>query len=451
MKIAPYSAPPLRALFEKEREANTIKYGIKSARMIEVDRVFLNLQNPRHETFDSQDEVIDFLCTHEYVYELAKDLTRVGLNPLELFALLPSPTKGRRITYVVGEGNRRLCALMLLNDPDLAPPQERKKYRELTASWKPIPEIFAIVFENQEDVDQWIERIHGGLQGGIGRKSWNSEQKTRFSGDRKNIVAQRILDYAENRKMIAPADRKGKITTAQRFLSNVTFREALGVDASNLEDICRIRTEEDFDKSVKTFVDDLLDGTYVNSRLNKNEIVEYARKFPGRAGLSANKTDPVTISVEPTKKSKRKRHPQKPAKRSHLTYNDEIHGALRDIPSYKLEQLYYSICRLELADYTPLLSVGVWSFVESLTAVAGRNENTDFYSYLSAQKIQSLNCMPDSSAKSARQAFKRILDFGNTTKHDRVGAMFNGEQLANDFEIIAPVALKLAKDAKTNE
>ena len=174
-----------------------MKYGIGSAQMIKFDRVFLNLENPRHEPFDSQDEVIDYLCTNEYVYELAKDLTKVGLNPLELFALLPSPKSGRRKAYVVGEGNRRLCTLMLLNDPDLAPPKERRKFSDLAENWEPVPELFAIVFETKEDVDQWIERIHGGLQGGIGRKSWTAEQKTRFSGDRKNIVAQRILDYAE--------------------------------------------------------------------------------------------------------------------------------------------------------------------------------------------------------------------------------------------------------------
>lgn len=426
-----------------------MKYGLESAQMIEFDRVFLNLQNPRHEPFTSQDEAIDFLCTNEYVYELAKDMTKVGLNPLELFALLPSPKKGKRKTFVVSEGNRRLCALMLLNDPELAPPKERKRFKDLAASWNPVPKLSAIVFETQEDVDQWIERIHGGLQGGIGRKSWNAEQKTRFSGDRKNIIAQKILDYAEKRKMISPEDRKGKITTAQRFLSNVTFREALGVDATNLEDMCRIRTEEDFDKAVLTFVKDLVEGKNVSSRLNKKEIVEYARNLPVKAGLSAEMTDPVTITVEPTKISKRKRRPKKPSKQRHLRYREEIYTALNAIPSYKLEHLYYSVCKLELADYTPLLSVGVWSFIESLTSIVGRNENTDFHSFLSAQKIQSLNCEALSSAKSARQALKRISDFGNTTKHDSTGAMFNGEQLANDFDMIAPIVLELAKEAKS--
>ena len=425
-----------------------MKYGLESAQMIKFDQVFLNLENPRHEPFVSQDEVIDFLCSNEYVYELAKDLTKVGLNPLELFALLPSPSEGKRKTYIVGEGNRRLCALKLLNDPDLAPPKERKRFRDLTADWKPIPELFAVVFETQEDVNKWIERIHGGLQGGIGRKSWNAEQKTRFSGDRKNIVAQRILDYAEKRKMITAENRAGKITTAQRFLSNITFREALGVDASNLEDICRIIPEEDFDRAVKTFIDDMADGTNVNSRLNKKEIVEYARKFPGRAGLSAVKIDPVTIAVEPTKATKRSQHPRKPAKQTRLAYIDEIHEALRDIPSYKHEKLYYSLCKLELADYTPLLSIGVWAFLETLTSLVGRTSSSDFYSYLSGQKIQSLNCMAQGSVKAANQALRRLADFGNTTKHDSVGAMFNGEQLANDFEMIGPIVLALAKEAK---
>lgn len=425
-----------------------MKYGLQSAKMVDFDRVILNLTNPRHEPFASQDEAIDFLCRHEYVYDLAKDVAKVGLNPLELFALLPSTKKGRRKTYVVGEGNRRLCALMLLNDPELAPPKERARFRELAADWAPVPELFAIVFDTQDDIDQWIERIHGGLQGGIGRKTWNAEQKTRFTGDRKNIIAQAILDYAENRKMISPEERKGKLTTAQRFLSNVTFREVLGIDASNIEDICRIRAEVDFDRSVQSFIEDLVNGRDVHSRQNSKDIVAYARKFPGRAKLTAERTDPVTISIEPSKQPKRKRRPKKPSRQVHLAYKDEIHEALRCIPNYKLEQIYYSICELELTKYTPLLSVGVWSFVESLTSVAGRHQNTDFYSFLSNSKIISLNCIQASNVKSVRQAIKRISEFGNTTKHDSIGAMFNGEQLANDFEIIAPIVLALAKGTK---
>ena len=423
-------------------------YGLESAQMVPFDSVFLNLENPRHEPFDSQDKAIEFLCSNEYVYELAKDLTKVGLNPLELFALLPMSGEGKRKSYIVGEGNRRLCALMLLNDPDFAPPNERKRFQEIATNWTPIPELFAIIFENQDDVNQWIERIHGGLQGGIGRKSWDSEQKTRFSGDRKNIVAQRVLDYAEKRKMITPDQRKGKITTAQRFLSNVTFREALGIDTSNIEDICRIRTEDDFDKSIKSFVNDLIDGNEVHSRLNKKEIIDYARKFPSKYGLSTESIDPVTISIEPMKKSKSKSTPKKPARRKHLVYDENIFKALGEIPSYKLENIYYEICKLDLADYTPLLSIGVWSFIESLTSLLGRNKNTDFYAFLSKSKIQDLNCIADSSLTSAREAIKRISEFGNTTKHDSVGAMFHGDQLANDFELIAPIVLALAKEAK---
>ena len=194
-------------------------YGIELAQMVDTDRVFLNLENPRHNPFETQEEVIEYLCSDEYVYELAKDLVNHGLSPLELFALVPSK-RGRKNIFLVAEGNRRMCALKLLNDPDLAPAKHRKNFERLSISWNPIPKIFAVIFKDKQDVDLWILRIHGGLQGGIGRKTWSAEQKTRHSGDRKNLLAQGILDYAERENVIQAAERKGKLTTVQRYLSN---------------------------------------------------------------------------------------------------------------------------------------------------------------------------------------------------------------------------------------
>lgn len=57
--------------------------------MVDVSRVFLDQDNPRHEPFEDQDEVISYLCEFELVLPIAKDIAKNGLNPLELFALLP--------------------------------------------------------------------------------------------------------------------------------------------------------------------------------------------------------------------------------------------------------------------------------------------------------------------------------------------------------------------------
>ncbi len=55
---------------------------------ISVDRIFLDLENPRHKPYKSEEEVIEYLCRYESVYALARDMSEIGLNPLESFALI---------------------------------------------------------------------------------------------------------------------------------------------------------------------------------------------------------------------------------------------------------------------------------------------------------------------------------------------------------------------------
>ena len=60
----------------------------RTEKTIPVDRVFLQLENPRHEPYKTQSEVIGYLCRHEHVLPLANDIVEIGLNPLERFAVL---------------------------------------------------------------------------------------------------------------------------------------------------------------------------------------------------------------------------------------------------------------------------------------------------------------------------------------------------------------------------
>lgn len=421
-------------------------YGIDLAEMVDVDRVFLDHENPRHEPYESQDEVIEYLCSDEYVLELARDIATHGVSPLELFALIPLST-GRRKSYVVAEGNRRMCALKLLNDPDLAPPKKRKEFEKLASKWSPIPKIFAVVFEDKEEVDLWIDRIHGGLQGGIGRKTWNAEQKTRHSGDRKNLLAQTVLDYAEKEGMISSDERKGKLTTAQRYLGNTLIRESLGIDSNNIENVCINRNRDDFHLLLEKFVKDLVKGT-VSSRSKKVQIDQYSRELSATKGQTGERTEPASLQdTSSTTKRTRRKKPKIPSDVKKIHYSQQLHDALVNIPSVKLERIYYSLCDIDLARHTSLLSVGAWSFMESLTACEGRNEKTDFYSYLSMHKLQSFSLGNKSQLNAIRQAIKRIQEFGNTTKHHKSAAAFNGPQLANDFETIETLLIKLADSA----
>ncbi len=421
---------------------------VAKAQTISVDRVFLDLDNPRHKPYKTESEVIEYLCREEYVFALAKDIVKLGLNPLELFALIPlDKEKGARRTFMVAEGNRRMCAIKLLHDPDLAPAKLRKDFAKLAEGASDVSHVLGVEFQNKEQVDVWLERIHGGVQAGVGRKPWNSEQKTRHIGDKKNVLAQVVLDYAEKRKFISADQRKGKLTTAQRYLGNTILREMLGLESSSLEDVSRTRPAPDFDLLLETFTRDLINGE-VHSRSNSDEIKDYARTLGMTPGLTATRTlaEPLSLTAQTSKK--RRITPTRPDKQKHVTYEPDIAQNLKAIPSYKLERIYYSICEISLEDHTPLVAVGTWSFLECLTARCGRSPNSSFLDYLNKNKLNLLGYTQREDVNSIRQALERIAHYGNTTKHHETAATFNGPQLANDMDTLKGLIVKLAVEAK---
>ncbi|QMV00191.1 hypothetical protein GHV40_01215 [Devosia sp. D6-9] len=425
-------------------------------RSIDVDRVFLDLSNPRHEPFTTQDLAIDYLCKQENVLQLARDIKKHGLNPLERFAVTRQDggTKDTKDTvYVAAEGNRRLCALMLLNDPELAPASVRPTFEKLATGWMPVEKIPAVIFEDQDDLDLWLERTHQGQQGGVGRKHWDAAQKQRHSGDSKNKVALALLDYAVEKGMISADEQKGKITTIQRYVGNPIVRAAMGIDVSNPDELSRTSTPEDFELLAGKFFKDLLaPEPKVTSRSNKKDIEAYAHELVSLEGQSRERIEPTPLLEDETPAKKpRKAAPKKNVKPKKLPYSAELASALKALSSWKLEHLYNSLCTVSLQENTPLLAVGLWSLVECLTAHAGRNETTDFNSFLNATRLQAYGLGDKGKTKSAREAIARIQAFGNSTKHDGTAAAFNSDQLANDLETTTALLIKVAEDAKAQK
>ncbi len=356
---------------------------------IDIGRVFFDLENPRHEPFKTEDQVIDYLCEREEVYPLARDIARHGLNPLERLALVPVKSKGGRITgYTMAEGNRRLCAIKLLGDPERAPANLRKAFEQIVIDYEyaPITRVAGVVFDNKDDATIWLERIHGGTQGGIGRKTWNSEQKQRFSGTSKNRTAQLFLDYAQDKGMITADERKRRLTTVQRFLGNSVFKEIIGVDEDDPEQLSRTRPESEFDIIARRFVRDLVEGK-ANSRMNRAEIIQYARPLSSLSGVTTLRIPAEPLVSGPAPRPARRARPGRPARVRHVQYEEEISTALKTYGNEKLQSLYHSICNIDLDPHTPIVAIGVWAFFETLTACAGRHDGTAFAAFLGNAKL----------------------------------------------------------------
>ena len=63
---------------------------------IDIDRIFLYEENPRHEPIESQPEIIEHLCTDGQVYNLARNISEAGPNPLDLVGLVESKAQAER-------------------------------------------------------------------------------------------------------------------------------------------------------------------------------------------------------------------------------------------------------------------------------------------------------------------------------------------------------------------
>jgi len=138
------------------------------------------------------------------------------------------------------------------------------------------------VFKSRDVANQWVALRHGGQQGGIGTKSWNASQSSRFKNSLGNIaspnsLALDVLDYAVDSGLLAAEQRAGiALTTVTRYLSTPLVRSALGLTRPK-EFLVNVEQSE-FDLVLSRFLEDIRNGT-VHSRSNATGRAEYGRNL----------------------------------------------------------------------------------------------------------------------------------------------------------------------------
>lgn len=141
-----------------------------------------------------------------------------------------------------------------------------------------------------------------------------------------------------------------------------------------------------------------------------------------------------------------------PVKIDTLDPDADIYAELQKLNIGKLTGLYYSITNVKLTYHTPLIAVGVWSFLESLSALSGRKNSTPFKDFWS-QNWASSNGLPSSNNNKAYKgqlsALTRLQDAGNITKHDPRAAAYDGDQLNNDLVVLKNIIRKSIEIAET--
>lgn len=414
----------------------------------DTDRVpvldlLLNKENPRHDPKKNQEEIIEYLCADEQVENLARHISLHGPNPLEQVAVFKSEGN-----LVVAEGNRRVCAMQLLNDPERAPASLRARFRKLSQNKLVPAEIGILIFDEYAEAKPWLDIIHGGQQDGVGRRTWNAEQKTRsISRNSRDTLAQRILDYAEQIDALTAADRrKISLTTASRYINNPDVRSAMGITTGPTEPEVTVDiSEAKFDQVVSRFVGDLKTKK-LTSRSTSKQWREYGAAIRKDLKPEESKEAPRGLFESSVNKPKGRKATLKPKIPKRIPRSDKIVDELNRINSLKLANLYRSLTGLSLKEHPALLMAGAWIFLESATALHGRSEGNSFESYLNS-KFNQWGIARDRK-KELGVSVKYISDHGNAEKHGKQFTTLNAENLVTHFDVLNDEIAKLLSEVK---
>jgi hypothetical protein len=181
------------------KRATTPLAQYKAIKEIPTKELHFDIKNPRlPNTINKSDDqaVIKWMLRDASVIELMIAIGEKGYFPGE--PLLVTPTLGKKNSYVVVEGNRRLCAVKLLNSPEIAPVRQQSiQIASEEAKFRP-QKLPAIVYDKREDILDYLGYRHI-----TGIKEWDPLAKAKYLKDLRETV--KALKPEEQFKALARA------------------------------------------------------------------------------------------------------------------------------------------------------------------------------------------------------------------------------------------------------
>ena len=140
--------------------------------ILSIDEIYLDAQNPRLPSSlpRSQIEMALYIARNTSITELMTAIAENDYFPGEPIIVVPREPNG----YIVVEGNRRLTALKLLNDPSLYPKNVSVRRISENAVHRP-DSIPCVIFENRDQIVHYLGYRHIS-----GVKQWEPLAKARY-------------------------------------------------------------------------------------------------------------------------------------------------------------------------------------------------------------------------------------------------------------------------------
>ncbi len=315
-----------------------LDYALWPTKKLSVTSLLLDQQNPRLPQSGGalgQRQIIDELVTHDSVYELAKDITTQGFFPTEILLGVKDSDQ-----VIVIEGNRRLAALKLLINPELAPQPYLEKFRRLSEKITStvIAKVNVSIAPSRDAATPILLSRHTALQ----IQSWKRPMQARFYRQllERGLTADDLvqsygvtvgqiqdwvradavyrlacsLDFPDQVKSKVQNNREFPLSTLERLVESQPVREFLMLKPDPKEVLVSTAKPEAFLKAFRKIVEDVatakVDSRLANDAADIDAYVKSLRdlkpvprahgKFSVRDHLSQTEKPPLVITAKIT-------------------------------------------------------------------------------------------------------------------------------------------------------
>ncbi len=347
---------------------------------ISVGKLLFNVRNYRIVAQDSQKGALDKIIVEQgrKLITLAKDIVEIGLSPFDLPMVIDAEDGNGN--FIMMEGNRRLTAIRLLLDPELAKntPLHAAFVKLHNNNLDAIPKVIdCAIAPNRELAIMWGNRKHASGLDGKGTEPWTAMAKARADKDQGlSTPALDVVNFVLSNKKLDPSVRDNlmgssfNLTTLTRLITTKELQKSVGISIENGK--VKAKKDTDWTKKVLSDVVTIIstgkkDGVKWTERdidkddKRKSFSTEIAAAHPGVK--AATKSWVVTGTPKPAPTTQ-----NKPKKKTTPSTEDQVNLIPKDfkllLPAGKINDIFTELKKMDVMKYRHAVSVLFRVFLE---------------------------------------------------------------------------------------